>query len=60
YAAHLAMLTPGACPYAALVWGNREWLTTKEIYKYSSIIMLIFWVLIFAVGYPWAKLMLGV
>ncbi|MBO5140691.1 MAG: SLC13 family permease [Peptococcaceae bacterium] len=60
YAAHLAMLTPGACPYAALVWGNSEWLTPKEIYKYSSIIMLIFWVLIVVVGYPWAKLMLGV
>ena len=59
FAVHLAMLTPGACPYAALVWGNTEWITPKEIYKYVPIIMLIFYICIVFVGYNWAKFMLG-
>lgn len=58
FAVHLAMLTPGACPYAALVWGNTEWINPKEIYKYVPIIMLIFYICIVFVGYNWAKFML--
>lgn len=59
FAVHLAMLTPGACPYAALVWGNTEWISPKEIYKYVPVIMLIFYICIVIVGYNWAKLMLS-
>lgn len=59
FAVHLAMLTPGACPYAALVWGNTEWISAKHIYKYVPVIMLVFYVMIITVGYTWAKLMFG-
>jgi len=59
FAVHLAMLTPGACPYAALVWGNTEWISTKEIYKYVPMIMMVFYICIVFVGYSWAKFMLG-
>ncbi len=58
FAVHLAMLTPGACPYAALVWGNPEWITPGEIYKYASVMMIIFYILIIVVGYQWAQFML--
>ena len=58
FAVHLAMLTPGACPYAALVWGNTEWLTPGEIYKYATGVMVIFYILIIVVGYQWAQFML--
>ena len=59
FAVHLAMLTPGACPYAALVWGNTEWISAKEIYKYVPMIMMLFYICIVLVGYNWAKFMLG-
>ena len=59
FAVHLAMLTPGACPYAALVWGDMENMTPKLIYKFVPLIMLIFYVCIIFVLYNWAKLMLG-
>lgn len=59
FAVHLAMLTPGACPYAALVWGDTENMTPKLIYKFVPPIMLIFYVCIIFVLYNWAKLMLG-
>ncbi len=59
FAVHLAMLTPGACPYAALVWGNTEWISAKEIYKYVPMIMMLFYICIVLVGYNWAKFMLN-
>lgn len=59
FSVHLAMLTPGACPYAALVWGNTEWVSAKEIYKYVPLIMILFYICIVLVGYSWAKFMLG-
>lgn len=58
FAVHLAMLTPGACPYAALVWGNTEWITAKDIYKYIPVIMIVFFACIIFVLYNWAKLLL--
>ena len=58
FAVHLAMLTPGACPYAALVWGNSEWVSPGEIYKYVPMIMVVFYILIVVVGYQWAQFML--
>lgn len=58
FAVHLAMLTPGACPYAALVWGETEQITPKTIYKYVPVIMLIFYICIVLVEYNWAKFVL--
>lgn len=58
FAVHLAMLTPGACPYAALVWGETEQITPKTIYKYVPVIMFVFYLCIVFVGYNWAKFML--
>lgn len=58
FAVHLAMLTPGACPYAALVWGNTEWISAKEIYKYAPKIMIVFYICIIVVLYNWAKFIL--
>lgn len=60
FAVHLAMLTPGACPYAALVWGNTDWISPKMIFKYVPIIMIIFYLCIIFVCYPWACFMFGV
>lgn len=59
YASHLAMLTPGACPYAAIVWGEIEWISPKEIFRYIPVVMLVFYICILFVGYNWAKFILG-
>ena len=59
FAVHLALLTPGACPYAAMLWGETKHISPKDIYKYAPIIMIIFYICILFVGYNWAKLMLG-
>lgn len=58
FAVHLAMLTPGACPYAALVWGNKEWIAAKDVYRCVPIIIVVFYILIVTVGYAWAQIML--
>lgn len=50
-----ATLTPGASPYAAIMFGNSEWLKPKDIYKYASIFLVVQIAVIFAVGIPLLK-----
>ncbi len=57
FTVQLAMLTPGACPAASIVWGSTDWVDPKSIYKYAPIMMVIFFLCIVLVGYPWATLM---
>ena len=56
FSVHLAILTPAASPMAALLHGNKEWITTTQIYKYGFISILITGVLLIAVGLPWANM----
>lgn len=43
-----SMLLPSACPMAAIMFGNRDWISVKDIYKYVGIylgVCLVFFVL---------------
>lgn len=55
---HFAFLTPAACPYAGLMFGNENWINKKQIYKYMPTILVIFFVILVTVGYGWFKLVL--
>lgn len=37
---HVALLTPAASPYAAMLYGNTEWLEKRTIFKYVVCILL--------------------
>lgn len=52
YSVHLAVLTPAASPMAAVLHGNREWISAKEIYFYGGIAVLLTGVLLVVVGIP--------
>lgn len=35
----MAMVTPAASPFAAILFGNTEWIKPKTVYKYGSILL---------------------
>ena len=49
-----ASVTPSASPFAAMIHGNKEWLKSGEIYKYTMMFAVIELVLVIAVGIPFA------
>lgn len=52
----MALVTPAASPYAALIHGNKTWFKTSDVYKYTSIISLAMLLIILVIGIPLAKL----
>lgn len=54
-----AMVTPAASPFAAMMFGNKNWLDAKDIYKYASIIVLLELVLVLVIGIPLTNLFMG-
>lgn len=52
YCLQLAFMTPGASANAAMVFGNTEWLTTKDAYKFTACSVLVGTILIVAIGIP--------
>lgn len=54
-----AMVTPAASPFAAMMFGNKEWLDAKDIYKYGAIIVLLELVLILVIGIPLTNIFMG-
>lgn len=55
-AVHMAILTPAACPYAAITLGNEEWISTAEMYKYGGSVLLMLIIILAVVGYAWTAL----
>lgn len=53
----LAVVTPAGSPTAAILHGNREWLETKDIYKYSIIMSAVILVITLIVGLPLANIL---
>ena len=41
---HYSIILPSASAFAAMLWGNEDWLTSKEVFKYGA------WVVAFAVA----------
>ena len=51
-----AIATPAASPFAAMLFGNKEWLRAKDIYKYDLMFVAIELVLVLVVGLPLANM----
>ena len=51
-------VTPAASPFAALMFGNKEWLKSGEVYKYSSMFVVIELVVVLLCSLPLANLLL--
>lgn len=56
FALHIAILTPAASPYAAILIGNKEWVDQKDVVKYGSVILITMLALFLLVGMPLANL----
>ncbi|MGL4798563.1 MAG: SLC13 family permease [Cellulosilyticaceae bacterium] len=54
FAVHIASITPAACPYAAILHSNKEWVQTKEVYKYTIGMSAYVLIVLIAVGVPLA------
>ncbi|MGL4800017.1 MAG: SLC13 family permease [Cellulosilyticaceae bacterium] len=48
----LAVVTPAGSAIAAILHGNQEWLTPKEIYKYIILMSIVVLIMAFVVGLP--------
>ena len=53
----LAVLTPAASPYAAVMHTNKDWLTSNDITKYGLVMMLIAFLVYVLVGLPFANIL---
>lgn len=54
--ANLALVTPAACPNAAIMFANNQWCRTKDLYKYCLVTVVIAFVLTVSVGMVWANI----
>ena len=52
FALHIAILTPAASPYAAVLYGNKEWISQDEVFKYGLAIFGLAIVLYTLIGVP--------
>lgn len=55
FALHVAILTPAASPYAAVLYGNKDWVETGEVLKYSTVILICMAILYVVIGVPLLK-----
>jgi sodium-dependent dicarboxylate transporter 2/3/5 len=53
-----AACTPAASPFAAMLFGNKEYLTSGDVYKYSLTFVLVEVVLILLVGIPFINMLI--
>lgn len=52
FALHVAILTPAASPYAAILYGNKDWVSQGEVIKYGLALCLMTILLFIAAGIP--------
>ena len=57
YAVLIAACTPAASPFAAILFGNSEWLTPPVIVRYSVISSVLIAGIVIVVGIPLAMLL---
>lgn len=57
FALHIAIMTPASSPYAAILYGNKEWVDQGEIFRYGGVIILLIMGLYLLIGYPIAHLL---
>ena len=54
--ASLAIVTPAACPNAAIMFANKKWCKTSDLYKYCSITVILLFLFTMTVGLLWANI----
>lgn len=52
-----AACTPAASPFAAMMFGNKEYLTSGDVYKYSIVFVVIEFIVIAVLGIPFINLL---
>ncbi len=55
----LDFMLPSASPAAAILYGNRKWITTRSILKYSAVMMLLAYLIVVVVGVPLSTRLFG-
>lgn len=53
----LAVLTPAASPYAAMLHANKEWVSMNDILRYGSLMLIVSIIIFIVVGLPLANLL---
>jgi sodium-dependent dicarboxylate transporter 2/3/5 len=56
FAMHIAILTPAASPYAAILYGNKDWVSQGEVVKYGLVVIIMAMLLFTLVGVPVMKI----
>ncbi|MEE0435630.1 MAG: SLC13 family permease [Peptococcaceae bacterium] len=56
-AIHLAIITPGGSPFAAMLFGNSAWVHPKDVYRYGTISIAIIAVIMLIIGIPLSNLL---
>ena len=51
-----AACTPSASPLAAMLFGNKDYLTSGDVYKYTGVILVVEIIVILVIGVPFANL----
>lgn len=59
-AMHSAILTPAGSPYAALLFGNREWINASQVIKYGLCVLAIFLASYIIIGIPLVEFIFSV
>lgn len=53
-----AAVTPAASPFAALLFGNKDWLKSGEVYKYTLLFAAIELIIVIVVSLPVAQFLI--
>lgn len=52
-----AACTPAASPFAAMLFGNKEWLSNGDVYKYATTIVVAEFIVIMVIGVPFINIL---
>ncbi|MFI3270612.1 MAG: citrate transporter [Pseudomonadota bacterium] len=59
FSTHIALLTPASSPYAAILYGNAEWIDKRDVVKYAICIFTITTLTYVLIGIPVANMIYG-
>ena len=54
-----ACATPAASPFAAMLFGNKEYLTSGDVYKFSGVVVVVEVIFVLLVGMPLLNMLIG-
>lgn len=59
FCTHFAFLTPGATPFAAIMFGNTDWVRSADVFKWGIPTIIILFLCTLPVGYLWSVFLWG-